>query len=76
MKPFLWCAMFLAAMLASCATVSDQELHKELFPTGKLRVGIGVGVSPSAFWATRDPATGRPRGVTVDRAIAPPEPGR
>src|SRR5213075_1584530 len=30
------------------------------------RVAIGVGPSPSAFWATRDAASGRIRGVTVD----------
>ena len=41
----------------------------ELAPTGKLRVGIGVGPVGSAFWATRDPATGQPRGVTVDLGI-------
>lgn len=38
----------------------------ELAPTGKLRVGIAVGVAPSPFWTTKDPATGKPRGVTVD----------
>jgi polar amino acid transport system substrate-binding protein len=37
---------------------------KEIAPKGALRVAIGVGPSPSAFWATRD-ASG-PRGVTVD----------
>ncbi len=40
----------------------------ELAPTGTLRVGIGVGEASSAFWATRDPSTGQPRGVTVDLA--------
>lgn len=38
----------------------------ELAPGGKLRVGIGVGTVPSAFWTTRDPASGKPRGVTVE----------
>lgn len=52
--------------LAGCATVPDDAARKELVPTGKPRVGIGVGAAPSAFWATRDPATGKPRGVTVN----------
>jgi polar amino acid transport system substrate-binding protein len=45
---------------------------RELAPTGKLRVGIAVGPAGSALWATRDPATGEPRGVTVElgRALA------
>jgi len=43
----------------------DEAVRKELISTGKLRVGIGVGAAPSAFWATRDPATSKPRGVTV-----------
>ena len=42
----------------------------ELAPTGKLRVGIAVGPAASALWTIRDPATGRPRGVTVDLGTA------
>ena len=62
---------FLAVVvLTACASIPSDLVRKELLPTGKLRVGIGVGASPSAFWATRDPATGQPRGVTVDLAIA------
>jgi polar amino acid transport system substrate-binding protein len=59
-----WAALS-ALLLAACASVPDEAVRRELVPTGKLRVGIGVGASPSAFWTTRDPATGRPRGVTV-----------
>lgn len=60
-------AVLLAALaLAGCATLPDDATRRELIPTGKLRVGIGVGASPSAFWTTRDPATGKPRGVTVN----------
>ena len=44
----------------------DPVAIKQLAPTGKLRVGIGVGPVASAFWSTRDPGTGAPRGVTVD----------
>jgi polar amino acid transport system substrate-binding protein len=51
--------------LAGCASAPDDAVRRELAPTGKLRVGVGVGASPSAFWTTKDPATGRPRGVTV-----------
>jgi polar amino acid transport system substrate-binding protein len=65
-----WCALFAVIALAACASVPGDEARRELAPTGKLRVGIGVGAAPSAFWATRDPATGRPRGVTVDLAGA------
>ena len=59
-----------ACALAACATFTSDPVRDELVPTGKLRVGIGVGASTSAFWAVRDPATGRPRGVTVDLANA------
>lgn len=41
----------------------------DLAPTGRLRLGIGVGEVGSAFWTTRD-AAGAPRGVTVDLARA------
>jgi polar amino acid transport system substrate-binding protein len=64
-------ALIAAAVLAACASlVPSEEARKELLPTGTLRVGIGVGASASAFWAVRDPATGLPRGVTVDLAYA------
>jgi polar amino acid transport system substrate-binding protein len=42
----------------------------DIAPTGSLRVAVGVGPAPSAFWATRDPATDKPRGVTVELAKA------
>jgi len=58
-------ALALALACAACASVPG-DARRELAPSGKLRVGIGVGASPSAFWATKDPATGRPRGVTVN----------
>ena len=58
-------AVILALLAAACAAMPGNDARRELVPTGKLRVGIGVGASPSAFWTTRDPATGKPRGVTV-----------
>lgn len=42
----------------------------ELAPTGTLRVAIAVGPSSSALWTIRDPASGKPSGVTVDLAHA------
>jgi polar amino acid transport system substrate-binding protein len=60
--------LIVVGALAACAAVSTpvpDQARNELAPTGKLRVGVGVGAAPSAFWATRDPATGKPRGVTV-----------
>jgi polar amino acid transport system substrate-binding protein len=63
MKLLAWTVTLL---LAGCAAAPV----KEVAPSGTLRVGIGVGPVPSAFWATRDPASGEPRGVTVDLARA------
>ena len=63
-------ALILALALAGCTSLTNESARQELFPTGKLRVGIGVGASPSAFWAVKDPASGQPRGVTVDLANA------
>ncbi len=73
MKLLRWGCGLAAAAVAGCAGFSDARAAvpmSELAPTGKLRVGIGVGAVASAFWAIRDPATGRPRGVTVDLATA------
>ena len=58
------------ALLAACAATITPALLQEIAPTGRLRVGIGVGAVPSAFWATRDPATGNPKGVAVDLGSA------
>jgi polar amino acid transport system substrate-binding protein len=60
-------AALLALLLAGCVA---NPPAMEVAPAGTLRVGIGVGPVASAFWATRDPASGRPRGVTVDLATA------
>ena len=70
MKTVTSWALAAVLVMAGCAGMSRQSsppLH-ELAPTGKVRVGVGVGAVSSAFWATRDAATGQPRGVTVDLA--------
>jgi len=62
-------ALLAAALIAffSPARADPREsVLKELAPTGTLRVAIGVGPVASAFYCTRDPLTGRPRGVAVD----------
>ena len=58
------------ALAAGAATADDSAAHKELAPTGKLRVGIAVGPSASALWTVRDAATGRPKGVPVELGTA------
>lgn len=61
-----------AAALAACAgrPTADPAALRELAPTGRLRAGIAVGAVSSPTWSVNDPATGRPRGVTVDIATA------
>lgn len=60
-------AALLSLLVAGCAA---SPAARDVAPTGTLRVGVGVGPVPSAFWATRDPASGEPRGVTVELAKA------
>lgn len=61
----------LVAFVSVPAVADDAAARRELVPTGTLRVGIGVGQAPSAFWTTRD-SSGQPQGVTVTlgRALA------
>ena len=54
-----------AVFFAACAS-APSSFVADVAPTGSLRVAIGVGPSPSAFWAVKDPATGEPKGVTVE----------
>jgi polar amino acid transport system substrate-binding protein len=56
----------------TCSDVAADELSstREIAPTGSLRVAVAVGPAASTFWATRDPASGQPRGVTVELAKA------
>lgn len=56
-----------AFVLASCAMTSrlPPGVQSDLAPTGKLRVAINFG---NSVLAQKDPATGEPRGVSVDLA--------
>jgi polar amino acid transport system substrate-binding protein len=56
-------------LLAACAIAPVVPVG-DIAPRGTLRVAIGVGPAASAFWATRDPASGMARGVTVELAKA------
>jgi polar amino acid transport system substrate-binding protein len=58
------------AMVSGGVAANDNAAVKELAPTGKLRVAIAVGPTPSALWTVRDAATGKPRGVPVDLGTA------
>jgi polar amino acid transport system substrate-binding protein len=66
-------SVFASLVLVSLTTAALAELPapplKEIAPSGKLRVGVGVGIAASPFWATRD-ASGKPKGVTLDLGAA------
>lgn len=51
-------------------TMPARDARAALAPTGVLRAGVAVGPAGSAVWTVRDPATGKPRGVTVDLGAA------
>src|ERR1700744_5106817 len=63
----------LGLLLASTFNSVFAQKLGEIAPTGSLRVAVAVGPAASAFWTTRDPATGKPRGVTVELAKAAAE---
>jgi polar amino acid transport system substrate-binding protein len=46
----------------------EDEALRELAPAGVLRIAIALSPAPSPFFATADPASGEPRGVTVTLA--------
>jgi len=54
MKPHMLVLAMMAALLAMPARADDAAARKELTPTGKLRVAIAVGPSPSALYAIKD----------------------
>jgi polar amino acid transport system substrate-binding protein len=57
--------MAVAGVLASVA-FADDNVMKELVPTGKLRVGIAVGPNPGAGNVAIEQATGKVRGLAAD----------
>src|SRR3982074_775682 len=65
MKPHMLLLALIAALVAMPARADDAAAKKELTPTGKLRVAIAVGPSPSALYAIKDPAGRGYRGVTI-----------
>ena len=65
MKPHMLLLALIAALVAMPARADDAAAKKELTPTGKLRVAIAVGPSPSALYAVKDPAGQGYRGVTI-----------
>jgi polar amino acid transport system substrate-binding protein len=62
----------LALLIGSAGFIAADELSTahDVAPTGSLRVAVAVGPAASTFWATRDPASGQARGVTVELAKA------
>jgi polar amino acid transport system substrate-binding protein len=63
-------ALAIAAMMAAgTATAGNEEIMKQLVPTGTLRIGLVVAPSPSALFVSKD-ANGKPHGVTVDLGMA------
>ena len=64
-KALAWVAGL--AVLGGCAAanVAPSDVIKDLAPTGKLRAAINFG---NPVLAQKDPATGEPRGVSVDLA--------
>jgi polar amino acid transport system substrate-binding protein len=66
MRYFGLLGAFIAAM-ATQAVAQDSIAIKELTPTGKLRVAIAYGPTPSALYTLKDAAApGGYRGVTID----------
>jgi polar amino acid transport system substrate-binding protein len=56
----------LAFLCMSFSAHAQTPAAKDVAPTGTLRVAIGVGPAASAFYCTKDPVSGNPRGVAVD----------
>lgn len=66
-------AVALGLVLASEGVDAKAQEAHDIAPTGSLRLAVAVGPAASAFWTTRDPANGKPRGVTVELAKAAAE---
>lgn len=57
-------ALVIALAAAAGGARAETAVTKELAPTGKLRVGIAIAPTPSAFFAIKG-EDGQPRGVSV-----------
>jgi polar amino acid transport system substrate-binding protein len=67
-------AAAIAVLFALAATgLAAENAARDIAPTGSLRVAVAVGPAASTFWATRDPNSGKARGVTVELAKAAAE---
>lgn len=62
MKPI---AFLSCLLLAACASVPELQAVRDLAPNGTLRAAINFG---NPVLAQKDPATGAPRGISVDLA--------
>jgi polar amino acid transport system substrate-binding protein len=62
--------LLLFYLVGSCHSGAQTDWRQELVPTGKLRVAIAIAPVGSAFFATKEPVSGNPRGVTPDLAEA------
>src|SRR3974390_2828436 len=58
-------ALAAAVLWAGGIAAAQEAAIKELTPTGKLRVAIGVGPSPSALYSLKGATPGTYRGVTI-----------
>ena len=58
------------SLVSSVIAAGDGAPSQDIAPAGSLRVAIAIGPAASTFWATRDPASGDARGVTVELAKA------
>lgn len=66
MKTLKICTALIAlAFAAATAARADDAAKRELAPTGKLRVAIGVGITVSAFYTMKDAASGKFVGVPI-----------
>jgi polar amino acid transport system substrate-binding protein len=71
MRSLVRLAMLAAALAAAgIAAADDGAAVKELTPTGKLRVAIAVGPTPSALYTVKGDSPGTYRGVTITLAGA------
>jgi polar amino acid transport system substrate-binding protein len=67
--PFKYAAGLAAMLLGMNVSAADEQVMKELVPTGRLRVGVAYAPAPTPIFVTRDGA-GQVRGVARDLGLA------